>query len=247
MRLTKKLKEDYKEEGIALIKNVFDKDECERIREVAYRALEQDNPEYPHNYIEMKGDKPGLIFFPCLVEPYLDEIRKDPRLARIAQFFLGDNIKQLNNQIYFRESGDGDEFAWHQDICFREPRNRYPGIDESYLQTIIAVDDITLENSPVEFIPGSHKTGEHKLYGSADMTKMLRNFQRQGLEGKKYTCKAGDVMVWSVLTVHGSEKNESKGNRMTYMNGFAKADSALDWPLYMKHGEVVDIEPWLIP
>lgn len=205
------------------------------------------NSKYKHQYIEKKGEKPGLIFFPCLVEPYIDEIRKDSRLAKIAQFFLGDDIRQINNQIYFREAGDGDEFAWHQDICFRNPRERYPGIDQSYLQTIIAVDDITLNNSPVEFVPGSHKTGEHKLYGSADVTNMLRKFKRQGLKGKKYTCKAGDVMVWSVLTVHGSEKNESKGNRMTYMNGFAKADSALDWPYYMKGGKVVDIDHNLIP
>ena len=244
----KQAKETYERDGIAIIPSVFTREECDEIRKAAYSAVEvRKNPKYRHEFLQMSKNHPALIFWPSLMSETLEKYRKDERLAEIVRYFLGNNVKQLNNQVYFRESGDGDEFAWHQDVCFRNPRTRYPGIETSYLQTIIAVDDIGLENSPVEFIPGSHTTGEHKIYGSADMTKMLRTFKRQGLKGKKYTANAGDVMIWSVMTVHGSEANESKGNRMTYMNGFAKADSALDWGYYLKDGEVVDYEHKLIP
>lgn len=218
------------------------------MRGAAYMALTKDNVEYPHDYLETKGGKfPALSFFPCLVEPYLNEVRKDERLARIVREFLGDDVKQLNNQIYYRLPGDGDEFAWHQDVSFRIPREDYPSIETAYLQTLVVIDEITMENSPVEFIPGSHKEGEQNLLDRIGVNWMLRTFERKGLHGKKYLAKPGDVMIWSVLTVHGSEKNTSTLPRMTYMNGYARADAAKDWPLYLKDGKVVEIDPTKIP
>lgn len=243
-----KAKKEYEDNGVAVISNVFSKEEMDKLRGSALVALTRQNYKYPHTYIEFKNDYfPALVFFPALTHQYINDIRKDKRLVEIVKSFLGDNVKQLNNQIYFRFPGDSDEFAWHQDICFREPRERYPGIDGSYLQTIIAIDDITLENSPIEFIEGSHKKGEWDLDSDLGVTQMLREFKRCGLEGKKYVCKSGDVIVWSVLTVHGSEKNESKNARMYYMNGFAKAESALDWSFYLKDGVVQDIDHTKIP
>lgn len=246
-------KETFEKDGIAVIPSIFTKDEMDRLRGAALVALTtNDNWKYPHRYIEYKkrdGENafPALIFWPALVNEYIDEIHKDPRLQMIVKAFLGDNVKQLNNQIYFRFPGDGDEFAWHQDVCFREPRSRYPGIEGAYLQTAIVIDDMTLENSPIEFIPGSHLKGEWELDSVDGVTKMLREFRRGGLEGKKYTAKSGDVIVWSVLTVHGSEANQSSRSRMYYMNGFARADAALDWPYYLKDGVVQDIDYTKIP
>jgi len=247
MRITKAIKETYETDGVAIIPNVFTSDECEEMKGAALDSINKENPKYPHRYLERHNGYPALIFWPSLINKTLDTYRKDARLARIVKTFLGDNVKQLNNQVYFRNPGDGDQFAWHQDVCFRQPAERYPGIESSYLQTIIALDDITLENSPVEFIPGSHKHGIQDTYGGAQVTKMLRYFKRQGLEGRKYTANKGDVMIWSVLTIHGSEPNESARTRTTFMNGFAKADSAMDWPYYLKDGEVQDADHTLIP
>lgn len=228
----------YKEKGVCVIPDVFSDFEMAELKHQAY--MTESSPGYPHSAIEYKGNKKALIFFPSLGNSYIDKIRKDERLATIAKFFLGENIKQVNNQIYFRESGDGDEFAWHQDIRFRTPRERFPGIEDGYLQTIIAVDDIDETNGGIEFIEGTHFTEEPQ-------DNNLRNFVRNGRKGIKYKVKKGSVMCWHVLTVHGSEQNVSDRDRMTYMNGFAKAENCLDYPYYMKDGKVVDLEPNLIP
>lgn len=39
-------------------------------------------------------------------------------------------------------------------------------------------------------------------------------------------------MVWDLMTIHGSELNTTDSQRMTFMSGFAKAECALDWPMY---------------
>ena len=220
-------------DGVEVIKGVFTPEEMERLRDEAY-LLEYEQIKgagYKHEPLEMKGKYPALVFWPSLINKYIDKLRTDPRLVKIVKKHLGNNVKQINNQIYYRHAGDGDQFAWHQYVMFREPE-RFKNIEDGYLQTIIAVDNITEDNGAIEFIPGSHKT---KLKTPDD----LRRFVRGDKKGKKYTCKSGDVMIWSVMVVHGSEENISNDSRMTYMNGFAKAECVKDYPYYLKDGEIV--------
>jgi ectoine hydroxylase-related dioxygenase (phytanoyl-CoA dioxygenase family) len=242
-------KKAFDRDGVAVISSVFTREECDKIRGSALVALTKSNAAYPHQYIEFRNPCfPALLFWPSLTHEYLDAIRKDERMANIVRFFLGDDVKQLNNQVYFRLPGDGDEFSWHRDIRFRKPKARYPGIQNAYLQTIIAVDDITVDNGAVEFIRGSHLGDDwDRADFDDDDTSVGRRFSRNNRRGTKYICNSGDVMVWSVMTLHGSERNRSDRMRMTYMNGFAKADAALDWPHYLRGGRVVDIDPSAIP
>ena len=115
-------------------------------------------------------------------------------------------------------------------------------VETDYLQTIIAIDDITEDNSPVEFITGSH------FWHSFNNPKNLRVFERGMYEGTKYTAKKGDMMIWSVKIVHGSEANASNSSRMTYMNGFCRTRSASSYPDYLVDGEVIpNIDPERIP
>lgn len=244
-----KLIEQYNRDGIAVIPNLFSDAECERMKGEAYSLRGEDVTAagYPHKPTETAYNKLSLVFFPALANDYLDQVRTDERMVQVVRAFLGDNVKQVNNQVYFREAGDRDEFAWHQDIVFREPRHRFPGIETGYLQTIIAVDDITEDNGAVEFIKGSHLQGEQDITSNPALTKMLRSFRRMGLQGEKYLAPKGSLLLWSVLTVHGSEANQSDQDRMTYMNGFARSENCLDYPDYLIDGLPVPLNHKLIP
>lgn len=240
---------EYKEKGIVRIPNVFTTEEMQELKREAYTITPKQIKDggYPHRAFEYSGDKPALVFFPSLANKYADKLRTDQRMQDIVKAFIGNNIKQVNNQIYFREAGDTDEFAWHQDIVFREPRDRFPNVIDGYLQTIICVDDMTEDNGAIEFIDGSHLHGEQEITSSSKVTMMLRHFKRMGMHGKKYEAKAGDVLLWHVLTIHGSEANISNTDRMTYMCGFCKSENCLDYPWYLKDGELQELDPKLIP
>jgi ectoine hydroxylase-related dioxygenase (phytanoyl-CoA dioxygenase family) len=244
MKNLSEYKEKYHKLGIVVIPSVFTSEECDRIKKEAYLISDDDikNSGYPHVPSETSKNKKSLIFFPCLANEYINSIRTDNRLSNIVKFFLGDNVKQINNQIYFRESGDLDEFAWHQDIMFRETKNFNSSVETNYLQTIIAIDDITEDNGPIEFIEESHNLGK------IEPPLNLRQFNRMGMSGKKYMAKKGDVLIWSSMTIHGSELNKSNGSRMTYMNGYCSYDSTNNYPDYLVNGEIVSkINPKLIP
>ena len=163
-------------------------------------------------------------------------------MQNIVKDFIGDNVRQINNQIYFRESGDYDQFAWHQDVMFREEGIFKDDVKEDYFQTIIAIDDIHLDNGAIEFVEGSHK---------GDIIKPpqnLRVFERGNIKGKKYIANKGSVLIWSVMIIHGSEPNQSNSDRMTYMNGFCRTKSSNKYPHYLIDGKVVEtIDTNLIP
>jgi ectoine hydroxylase-related dioxygenase (phytanoyl-CoA dioxygenase family) len=230
------LKKEYDEKGVIVIPNVFTAEECDLIKKNAYSLNDRDITKngYPHTPSEKKDGKRLLVFFPSIANDYLNKIRTDERLVNLVKNFIGDDVKQINNQIYFRESGDKDQFAWHQDVMFRESRNFNNDVEGDYFQTIIAIDDITEDNGAIEFIEGSHKTMR------IPSPENLRVFKRDGLVGKKYTANKGDVLIWSVMSVHGSEQNESKKDRMTYMNGFCRSKSTKTYPDYLVNGKVIN-------
>ncbi len=234
----------YEDDGVVVIPSVFTTGECDHIKEEAYRVTDVQIKQsgYKHVPSEQAYNKKSLIFFPALANEYLNSVRTDKRLQNIVRDLLGNNVRQINNQIYFREPGDLDAFAWHRDTIFRESDLFSSGVETDYLQTIIAIDDIDEDNSPVEFITGSH------LWDSFDDPVNLRTFERGLLKGTKYTAKKGDVMVWSVKIVHGSEANASSKSRMTYMNGFCRTQSVSAYPDYLVKGNVVkNLDPDRIP
>lgn len=235
---------EYQEKGVIVIPNVFSSDECDEIKQQAYAVKDEDIKKagYPHGPSETAYNKRSLIFFPALANEYLNDIRTDQRMVEHAREWIGDDIRQINNQVYFREHGDNDQFAWHRDIIFRESRSFTGDVVDDYFQTIIAVDDITEDNGAIEFIEGSHK------WDDFPRPKNLRKFHRGELVGTKYTANKGDLLIWSVLIVHGSERNVSNADRMTYMNGFCRTKAAKSYPDYLIDGKVVKhMNPAMIP
>lgn len=222
------------ENGYQLVKNVFNRGDAADIREASYKVLDQG---YFKENFQMKNNKPALLFWAQDCDLVLWEYANHKKLKDIVFAYLGPDVRQLNNQVYFRESGDEDEFAWHQDISFRTPKSDYKNIESKYLQTIIIVDGMDASNGAIEFIPGSQTRGDLNIIPRDNSENGLRKFDRMGWHGEKVVAEPGDVLIWSVLTIHSSEKNNSGRNRMNYMNGFCAEDAILNktrFPIYAR-------------
>jgi ectoine hydroxylase-related dioxygenase (phytanoyl-CoA dioxygenase family) len=245
--------ERYRRDGAALIEAVFTAQEVDGLRAAAFMALTElaqiRAAGYRHNALETVkyngNEAPALLFWPSLANRKLDAFRTDRRLRAIVSELLGPDIKQLNNQLYYRLPGDGDSFAWHQDIMFRAPLDEYPGIveNDAYLQTAIVVDAMNPENGGVEFVLGSHRLGD---LGLVDVgSRALRGFDRTRnaaafaeLPTRIFEAEPGDVLIWSSLTVHGSEPNRSDQHRMYYVINPALKGRALwrtTWNTKLRH------------
>lgn len=252
----------YRRDGVTRIPQVFSADEVNALRSSVYLALtkiadaERAGGPAALQIINRSGTpSPALLFWPATLNAVVDKFRMDPRLIRIVTSVIGPDTKQLNNQFYFRLPGDGDSFAWHQDVMFRSPRSEYPGLvdQDAYLQTAIIIDPMRAANGGVEYVLGSHKLGDLHVVDDHNFS-ALRGFEREvnaakfnHLPTKLFDADPGDVIIWSSLIVHGSQPNRSSGHRSYLMNGFAKAECCRPWPWYTKGGELQPLDTNAIP
>jgi ectoine hydroxylase-related dioxygenase (phytanoyl-CoA dioxygenase family) len=153
-------------------------------------------------------------------EPALSAFGRDPRLLGMAGQLLGSSrMNQLINQAHFKLPGDGVEFPWHQDSVHRR-HGRGGWIDlngkGSYVQTVVAVDDMTEENGPLQFLPGSCQLGHCGLRDG--------ELPSAGVDPESavtVTLPSGGVALFGPYTFHRSLPNGSASPRRVFINGFA--------------------------
>ena len=153
-------------------------------------------------------------------EPVLATFGSDLRLLRMASQLLGSSrMNQLINQAHFKLPHDGVEFPWHQDSVHRRyGRGEWQDANGrgSYVQTLVAVDDMTEENGPLQFLPGSCRLGHCGLPEGE-----LPDKESDPERAVTVTMRAGDVALFGPYTFHRSLPNRSDAPRRAFINGFA--------------------------
>lgn len=186
-------------EGVACVPQLFTQEEIARLRAESLLSL-LEKPQ-----VEVINGFPTIMYNPP--SDYMQKLSYDERIMTVARQHIKGEFSLETQQYYFHLPGDPDEFAWHTDERFR------PGEEDKYIQTAILVDDWTEENSAVEFCKGSHK----KPFENGGN---LRKFIRGDRRGEKVLAKSGDLLIWSNMVVHGSERNQANYPRAYYMLGY---------------------------
>jgi phytanoyl-CoA hydroxylase len=163
------------------------------------------------------------------ISPYLERMRRDPRYLELLEPFLGRDIKQITHQIHWKPPGAKYTFyRYHQDARFRNAeamRNLLYGS----LNTGLAIDRQSAANGALRVIPRSHLNGYLAL--SEDGTIMTGHtpdddLRRAGLDpASAVTCEMepGDLLLWTLYTVHGSAPNLSSAERRFLISSYARA------------------------
>jgi ectoine hydroxylase-related dioxygenase (phytanoyl-CoA dioxygenase family) len=220
--------------GFVIFENVFTDDEVRRARDefdrLAARAAsvengaERDGAVFFVHPIE-RGPRAGSkaidrVCWAGAAEPVLRRIGEDRRLLEPVSRLLGsDSMDHLINQAHFKLPDDGVTFPWHQDSTHR----RY-GTDlwtdvngrGSYVQTVLALDDVDEHNGPLRFLPGSQRAGHLGLPREGTLPSELA-----AIEPVAATMKAGSVALFGPYVVHGSSANRSSRSRRVLINGYA--------------------------
>ena len=227
--------ERYREDGFAVIRGVFSPAEMAELagyfdeilargtglREITRQGLAEFR-------IVPIGGVPTLKFvkWGASLHPGLDRFRSSPNLLSLAFALLGPDLRQITNQMHWKNPGDEVSFQMHQDCTFRKPDSAYRNLSRSFVQTAIAVDPSSEANGCLYMVPGSHREARPLLCGGYDPWE-ANAVNRAVLERFPAAVPAlldpGDVVIWSPYTIHGSEPNRSRRSRRLYINGFARA------------------------
>ncbi|PQV65290.1 Ectoine hydroxylase-related dioxygenase, phytanoyl-CoA dioxygenase (PhyH) family [Abditibacterium utsteinense] len=132
------------------------------------------------------------------------------KFAEAAQGVMQTPNVQLHHTKMFIKPGEkGSPFPMHQDAPY------FPHDNHSMIAAVFYFDDARSEKGPIRVVPGSHKLGvlPHIQEGGWHL-----DFEEYPLESApEIPAKAGDVVFFSYLTIHGSSLNTSDEARTTLL------------------------------
>lgn len=254
----------YREEGYAVVRGFFAPGEVDAIAasfDRHWRTGMGHRASFRHgNLYYRQGNDPALgkilrlVQWPSYVDETLDAVRRDLRWRALLEPLVGGNVKQIINQLHWKPPGaTAADFAFHQDVRFRRPRSAYRNLEDSYVQTGLAIDRHTPESGALRVLPGSHRLGEVEIAGEGpvlDQKMADDRLARCGLDPTRLVDVAlepGDVALWNLYTIHGSGPNVTADDRRFYLNGYVRAEDCDRGEWTFQHGAPVPLgDPVLV-
>ncbi len=155
-------------------------------------------------------------------EPILGRLGRSPKLVEVAAELLGaPDLDQLVNQAHFKLPGDGVAFHYHQDSYHRRYGTElFSDLNGkgSFVQTLTAVDAMDPDNGGLFVVPESHHQGH---IPTLDGSLPEGSFDRE--RAIPVRLAAGDTLLLSPFTIHGSGPNLGASPRRVFINGFCSA------------------------
>jgi phytanoyl-CoA hydroxylase len=234
----------YQTNGFVVIEDFLAPDELERWREAVMQAVaDRGGRKIPgkdiltgeSDGINEDGDYFGKVFDQLLnlwqTNSLVKELMLDQRIGQMAAMLSGaEGIRIWHDQALFKRPW-ANPTAWHLDNPF------WSFSDRRAISIWVALDDATLQNGCLYFIPGSHMgTKFDKIPISRNMDGIFDVYpQYVKAPAVAAPMKAGSCSWHNGLTIHGA------GANMT--NSWRRAMTCA----YMPDGNVFNGEPNILP
>lgn len=238
--------EQYKTEGYSIIRGFFDDDvakELKRKCDELYQVGIQHPVTYRHGNLsyevlpEKHFGKRYLIqaYWFAWADRFFDELRSRPEYFDILQPQLGNDIKQVTQQIHWKPPGARiSGYRFHQDLRFRDATHAYEDVVRDTVTIGVAIDRATKENGCLRVVPRSHTLGYLGLSdnGGGSIMKGLTledELVDVGIDPASIVdveLEPGDAVMWGLLTVHGSLPNGSSRDRAFALSSYVRGDTS---------------------
>lgn len=144
-----------------------------------------------------------------------------PSLVNLAEALLGGPVRLWHDQLFVKPARNGGKVVWHQDYSYWV-RTR----PIAHLTCWIGLDDSTVENGCVHYIPGSQRWPLLPRQPIADdMDKvlgLLNNEQKAAFKPIPAELSAGFASFHHPMTLHGSYSNTSAAPRRAAVVNFIR-------------------------
>jgi len=218
---------EFYERGYVRLSHVFSVGEVIEMSSAINRlqnqaiGLDHESMKNGSKFVVQKGLLERVVWAGA-AEPSLLIYGRHRKLTSLAAQILGsDDANHLINQVHFKLPGGGF-YRWHQDSTHRGYGTElWTDVNQkgSYVQTVTAIDEATLKNGPLLFIPYSCKEGHLDL--PYDKMGQTVSDKFNPADAVPILMKPGDVALFGPYTIHGSHENKSDKSRRVFINGFA--------------------------
>jgi phytanoyl-CoA hydroxylase len=219
---------DFKGNGFALFKNVFSKQECEHLKKCVLEEIEkgkeavlreQNEGGTPEQNRKKLADVPRAIHKGMLQDiahrsSFFMGIARDQRLIDCVSPFLGQDLVMYRSLTVFKPKDYKAPVGWHQDMGY------WTG-EKDKISIWISLDNITLENGAMHFIPKSHNKliddleEQNEVFSLVIPDKYIDQSKEVIVEAE-----IGDVVIFDSQVIHCSGANKTGDDRYTLIFTF---------------------------
>jgi ectoine hydroxylase-related dioxygenase (phytanoyl-CoA dioxygenase family) len=227
-RLTKEQVEFFNEYGYLSDIKFLDGDQIKLLNEQLGDIMEPNHPGH-HLYYEFHSNEstdPNSVLFHALgawrITDGFHDVLWNPAFVMAASQLLGNRaVRFWHDQLFCKPAKHGGVVAWHQDYSYWTRTGPI-----QHLTCWIALDDSTVENGCLYYIPKSHEWGlldKPELAGDMNgIMNYLTEEQKAQFKPEPIELKAGYGTFHHPLLVHGSYENKSNRSRRAFvLNVFA--------------------------
>jgi phytanoyl-CoA hydroxylase len=215
--LTEEQRAFYETNGYVLVPGLLSAAEAAVYREESHDLADRVASVLPHDGTwgsakEIAGGRPTRLRHCHDAQFYsaaFTRLLVDDRFTGAAASILGPNVQLHHTKMFIKPPENGSPFPLHQDYPY------FPHDNHSMIAAIIHFDDAPLEKGCVRVVPGSHKRGplHHITEGSPHLDPAAYPIA----DALPLPARAGDVLFFSYLTIHGSGINTSDESRTTFL------------------------------
>jgi ectoine hydroxylase-related dioxygenase (phytanoyl-CoA dioxygenase family) len=223
----------FNEYGYLAGVRILDDAQVEQLRS---ELAEITDPKHPGNslfyeYNSNESADPSRVLFHALgawrVTPGFHDILWHPAFVVPASQLLGGAVRFWHDQLFCKPSHHGGVVAWHQDYSYWTRTTPM-----QHLTCWIGLDDASVDNGCLQYIPKSHRwpllpvTG---LAGDMDAIQtVLNDEQMQQFKPVAVELKKGECAFHHPLLVHGSYENRTERQRRAVVLNVVKDGTVSD-------------------
>ena len=242
--LTREQAAQFDRDGFIVLRDLFEDGETRALCDEATRLrTAPDGSLDPETVIAEPGSGAVRSVFRVHAQSRLfGRLAADSRLARIAQFLLGDDVYIHQSRMNYKPGFNGKEFYWHSDFETWHVEDGMPRMRALSMSILLTAN--TPYNGPLMLMPGSHRhyvacvgetPEEHykqslraQEYGVPDHDSLTWLAGQGGIEAP--TGPAGTVIVFDCNMMHGSASNITPYPRSNAFIVYNAVSNALEAP-----------------
>lgn len=207
MNLTRDQRDFYSANGFLHVEAMFTAAECALLRDEMHALAERlGNPDATWASVREADTKITHCHDVQFESAAVTRLLTDPRFTSVAQAIIGPNVQLHHTKMFIKPPENGSPFPMHQDYHY------FPHAGNSMTAAIVHFDDAPIEKGCLRVVPGSHKLGPLEAIGED------RHLPGYAIEdATPLPAKAGDVVFFNYLLIHGSGLNLSTERRTTLL------------------------------
>ena len=148
-------------------------------------------------------------------------VARDNKALDLTAAIFSPNIKFYASKVNLKLPGSKTEVKYHQDFPFD------PHTNMDMMTVLIFLDDVTMENGPLQLVPGSHRGPLHSLWQDGKFTGAVADDVEQDAIKNSVACtgKAGDACLMHSAVLHGSSANLGQDPRRLFIVTYVAEDA----------------------